>query len=73
MAAIPKHRKVLAEAIRRRRKEMGITQERLAELSALHHNYVGEVERGEKNISVDTLVRISRALDIPVAELLRGV
>jgi transcriptional regulator with XRE-family HTH domain len=51
------------------RKTAGLSQERLAEKADLHPNYIGEVERGEKTISVDALVRIAKALKVRVAVL----
>ena len=42
------HRKVLGRTIRQHRNRRQISQEKLAELADLHHNYVGELERGEK-------------------------
>lgn len=56
-----------------RRRELGLSQEGLAERSGLHRTYVGSVERGERNISLLNLVRISRALHLPLSELLAGV
>ncbi len=46
-----------------------MSQERLAEKADLHHNYVGELERGEKAASIDTLVKIAKALDVHAREL----
>ena len=73
MAAVPKHRKILANAIRDARKRAGYSQEKLAEKADLHPNYIGEVERAEKNISVDALMRITIALKISVKELFPGL
>ena len=67
--AIPKHRRLLGDSIRNQRKNVGLTQERLAEQADLHHNYVGEIERGEKAVSVDVLVKIAAALKIPLRKL----
>ena len=73
VANIPKHRKILGETLRASRKEAGLSQERLAELADLHPNYIGEVERGEKNISIDALLRIAHALNVPMAHLVAGL
>ena len=67
------HRKALAEAIREYRKKAKMTQARLAEEANLSSKDIGEVERMEKGISVDTLVRIARALKVPVRDLVWNV
>lgn len=67
------HRKVLGETIRRCRKKAGLTQEQLGELAELNPKYVGEVERAEKTISVDKLVRIAAALKVRTRDLVRGI
>lgn len=63
--------KRVGERIRRLRKNKGLTQEQLAELSGLHTNYVGQVERGEKNLTVETLEKIVRGLGVTLEELFR--
>jgi XRE family transcriptional regulator, regulator of sulfur utilization len=65
------HRKVLGATIRRHRTRKNVSQETLAELADLHHNYVGELERGEKAASIDVLVKIARALRIRLRTLVR--
>lgn len=69
VAAIPKHRRLLGDAIRLHRKHSGLTQEKLAELADLHPKYIGEVERGEKTISADALVRLAKALRVRLRDL----
>ena len=66
---IPAHRRDLGEAIRRRRKNLGLSQEGLAEVVDCHRNFVGRIERGEQNPTVDMLVRFAAALDCSVADL----
>lgn len=66
---IPKHRIQLGDAIRRRRNELGISQEQFAEVVDCHRNFVGRVERGQQNPTVDTLVRIAKALDCTVRDI----
>lgn len=63
------HRKVLGRTIREHRDRKGVSQEKLAELADLHHNYVGELERGEKAASIDVLMKIAKALRIRVGKL----
>jgi len=50
-----------------------MTQEQLGEASDLNPKYIGEVERTEKTISVDALVRIAEALKVPLSELVQGI
>jgi len=73
VAKAKKHRKILGQTIRARRKKARVTQERLAEKANLHHNYIGEIERGEKAATIDTLVKIAKALGIRARDLLKGL
>ena len=70
---IPKYRKVLGENIRTRRLLLKWSQEKLAEKSDLHPNYIGDIERGEENVSVDALKRVATALKVRLCDLVRGV
>jgi len=63
------HRKALAKAIRDYRKQAKMTQAQLAEEANLSAKYIGEVERMEKGISMDNLVRIGKALKVPMRDL----
>jgi transcriptional regulator with XRE-family HTH domain len=66
-----RHRKLLADAIRQYRKKASLTQEKLAERADLNPKYIGEVERGRKNISVDALIRIAEATRTPIGDFFR--
>ena len=68
-----RHRRIIGEAIRFRRRQAELTQEKLAELVDLNPKYIGEVERGEKIISIEALLRIAEALRTPIQEFFRGV
>ncbi|OMF02793.1 helix-turn-helix transcriptional regulator [Paenibacillus sp. FSL H7-0942] len=60
-------RNSVGERIRAIRKAKGLTQQQLAELSGLDDAYIGSVERGERNFSIDTLEKIVHALGMPLA------
>jgi len=62
-------RKFLGQRVRALRKQRGLSQERLGDRSGLSGKFIGEVERGEKSISIDSLYRVSVALEIPLREL----
>ena len=63
-------RSKLGRAIRRLRRDAGYSQESFADRCKLHRTYMGAVERGETNISLDNLERIAKALNLTVGELL---
>jgi transcriptional regulator with XRE-family HTH domain len=67
--AVKHVRKFLGQRLRALRKQHGLSQEKLGERSGLSGKFIGEVERGEKSISIDSLYHVSVALDIPLREL----
>lgn len=66
----PIHRRQLGLVIRTHREAAHLSQEKLAELADVHRNYIGLVERGDQNLTVDLLLRIARALDCRPSRLL---
>ena len=56
--------------IRTIREEKGLTQEKLAFLANLHRAYIGQIERGEKNIGLKNLEKIAKSLRMNVKDLL---
>jgi len=50
--------KLFGEAIRNKRLEQGLSQEKLAELCGLHRTYIGGIERGERNVSLLNILKI---------------
>lgn len=65
-------RQMLANRVREERMRQGISQEALAEKTGLHRTYIGSIERGERNVSIDNIDRLARALGIRAADLLSG-
>lgn len=71
MSSTPKHRRLLGEAVRVRRKAAGFSQEKLAEKADLSTVFISRVERGKESPSVDSLVKIARALRVRVRDLVK--
>lgn len=65
--------KILGSEIRKRRLELGLSQELLATLCELHRTYIGSVERGERNLSLLNIVSIATALKCKPGSLLKCI
>lgn len=63
----------LGARIRTLRKAQEWSQERLAESSDMHWTYIGQVERGERNLTLQSIHAIAKALNLKISELFRGV
>jgi len=61
---------VFAANVRRRRLELGISQEELAELAGVHRTYIGMLERSEKNATLYSIERLAIALRVMPSDLL---
>ena len=57
------------KAIRRRRRELDLSQEELAERAELHRTYVSDIERGDRNPSLENIEKLAKALNIKVSDL----
>jgi transcriptional regulator with XRE-family HTH domain len=67
--AVPHVRKFLGLRLRELRKHRGLSQNRLGERSSLSGKFIGEVERGDKSISIDSLYKVAVALEVPLTHL----
>ena len=61
--------KIIGESIRKHRKEIGFSQEKLAEKADLHPVYISTIERGEQWISLHALLRVAKALGVRIRDL----
>ncbi len=65
--------KKLGKRIAELRKKRGFSQEGFAHECGFHRSYMGALERGEKNVTIQLIDRVAKALKIPLAELFKGV
>lgn len=64
-------RERLARSLRAAREVRGLSQEELAGRAGLHRTYVSSVERCERNITIDNIERLARAIELDVVDLLK--
>ena len=56
-------------AVRKRRQELGISQEELADRAELHRTYIGDIERGARNLSLENIEKLAKALAVSISVL----
>lgn len=61
----------IGAALRSRREGLGYSQDRFADLIRMHRAYYGAIERGEKNLTISTLVRVATGLNVRPSDVLR--
>lgn len=66
-------KKIIGQRIRNYRTQLNLTQEDLAEFSNCHHTYIGQVERGEKNPTIESIARIVKPLNITLSKLFEKI
>src|ERR1700712_1908015 len=65
--------RIFGERLREHRLRLGISQETLAQLSGVHWTFVGQVERGTRNLSLHNIIKLAGGLDIDPAVLVKGI
>ena len=60
---------LFGRAVRKRRRELDLSQEDLAERAGLHRNYISDIERGDRNPSLENIQKLVKALDTRVSAL----
>lgn len=63
----------MGSRVRVRRKDLGLSQEQFAQVCDLHWSYVGQVERGQVNPTLHSILRLAVALEVAPGELLDGL
>jgi len=61
------------ERVRELREKAGLSQEELGFQAGLHRTYIGSIERGEQNVSIDNIHKITKALKISLSELSKSI
>ncbi len=64
---------IFGQRVRHYRKNKGLSQEQLAELCDLHPTYIGQLERGEKNASLETIMRVCEGLSVSPEVLFENI
>ncbi len=64
---------LFGRALRTLREERGYSQEDLAERAGLHRNYVGGIERGERNVALENISKLAKALSVRMQDLFKSL
>ncbi|MBS5531713.1 helix-turn-helix transcriptional regulator [bacterium] len=65
--------KKFGDRVRELRIAQGLSQEVLAQKAGLHRTYIGSIERGERNISLNNIKKISVALCVTIENIMKGL
>lgn len=72
-APVSKAATQFGERVRARRNELGLSQEALADVAGLHWTFVGQVERGRRNLTLHNILKIARGLGVDPGDLVQGL
>jgi transcriptional regulator with XRE-family HTH domain len=64
---------VLGERVRARRQELGLSQEAMADQIGIHWTFLGQVERGQRNLNLHNLLKLARGLGLDPGDLMQGL
>ena len=64
---------MIGKKVRELRMESGLSQESFADKAGIHRSHIGEIERGEVDLTLSLLVRIAQTLEVPPSVLVRGI
>ncbi len=64
---------IIGKRIRNYRIKQNLSQEKLAELAGCHPTYIGQIERGEKNATIESIEKITKSLNIPLSRLFEKI
>ncbi|MBO7940729.1 helix-turn-helix transcriptional regulator [Streptomyces sp. S9] len=70
---IQRQREAFGQRVREHRLSAGLSQEELAEAAGIHRTYLSSLERGQRNVSLDNIIAVARALKVDVAQLFEGI
>ena len=65
--------KIIGQRIRNYRTQLGLSQEKLAELAGCHPTYIGQLERGEKNATLESIDKVASSLKISLSKLFENI
>lgn len=65
--------KIVGQRIRNYRTQLGLSQEKLAELAGCHPTYIGQLERGEKNATLESIDKVASSLKISLSKLFENL
>jgi len=72
-AVKPIWRVQFGQRVRAARLDKGWTQEKLADITGMHPTYIGDAERGERNVSLDNILKLAKGLKVEPGQLLDGL
>ncbi|AUS98015.1 transcriptional regulator [Clostridium thermosuccinogenes] len=64
---------IVGERVRHYRNKAGFSQDELAQKAGLHYTYIGQIERGEKNATLESIAKIAYALQVPLEVLFENI